>query len=433
MFDLYAHFCRQLQPYHQSRFVLALSGGVDSRVLLALLVRYRNELGVDVCAVHVHHGLSDNADQWAEDCQQWCNEASVPLTIEKVSLDIHSGESIEKLARDARYQALSQHINDNDILVLGQHADDQIETFLLALKRGSGPKGLASMAYSAPFSQGRLLRPLLSVKRADIESFARDQQLRWVTDESNDDVRYERNFIRHRITPVLSERWPSIHQAVQRSAELCAEQEQLLEELLQGQLTQALHEDNSLQIDALLSQSEGVRRQLIRQWMSRNGMVMPSRKHTDMIWQEVGLAAQDANPILKLSDKEIRRFEHRLYCVGECKDISSWKSPIQIGKSVLLPDELGKLEIKASGGSLRLPENLSDLWVSFNPEGLSACPSGRAGSRKLKKLFQEYGVPSWLRRRTPILMYQNKVVAVANLFIDRDFIGQDCELVWDKS
>ncbi len=433
MLDLYSHFCQQLEPYSSRRFVLALSGGADSRVLLELLARYRNQTGSSVSAVHVHHGLSKNADHWAECCQSWCDDASVPLNIEHVRLDLECGESVEKLARDARYAVLAKYVSNNDVLLLGQHADDQIETFLLALKRGSGPKGLSSMALSAPFSDGMLLRPLLTVKRAEIEAFAALNKLTWVTDESNDDVRYERNFIRHQITPVLNERWPSIHQAVQRSAELCAEQQALLEELLQDELSDSLHSDGSICIDILNKKSDGVRRQLIRQWLAKHQMLMPSRQHTEMIWREVAFASVDANPKLKLNGHEIRRFDNRLYCVKEHRDISGWKSSVVFEQTLSLPDELGSLLLtKQGGGDICLPDKLDDLWISFNPEGLSSCPVGRAGSRKMKKLFQEYSVPSWLRRRTPILMYQDKVVAVANLFVDRDFSGQDCTLIWDK-
>jgi len=432
MSDLYAHLCQQLQQYRQQHLVLALSGGVDSRLLLALLVRYRDEFGVPLSAVHVHHGLSENADHWALQCQKWCDESSVEIAIEHVTLDMSGGDSIEKLARDARYQALSKHISQRDVLLVGQHADDQVETFLLALKRGSGPRGLASMSVVAPFSSGRLLRPLLTIKRSEIEACATELGLDWVTDESNSDTRFERNFIRHRITPVLHQRWPSIHQSVQRSAELCAEQDALLKELLESSLHAALEPDGSLGIEPLERQTESIRRQLIRQWLSSHQVMMPSRKHTDMIWHEVALAAADANPKLKISQSEVRRFEQRLYCVEAMEDVTLWKSAIKLDQELQLPDKLGVLKLTSGGGALRLPENAEQLWVSFNPQGLMACPVGRPGSRKLKKLFQEYSVPSWLRRRTPILMYQDKVVAVANLFVDRDFSGQDCELHWDK-
>lgn len=431
--DLYAHTRQLLDAQSSRHFVLAFSGGVDSRVLLELLARYRNERAISVQAVHVHHGLSLHADEWAERCQQWCKAVNIPLSIERVSLDTASGESIEKLARDARYKALATYMESNRLLLLGQHADDQLETFLLALKRGSGPKGLASMAQQAPFANGQLLRPLLSVSREQIEQFARQQQLQWVEDESNQDERYERNFLRHRVTPVLSERWPGIRHAVQRSAQLCAEQEELLAELLNDALNAATQSDGSLSVAALLPHSDALRRQLLRYWLASQGQPMPSRVQLEVLWREVAQAEDDANPKLKLGECEIRRFHQRLYCVPLAQDVSAWQQPLLSENRLLLPDNLGSLMLVTSAqGNLRLPADDAPFWVTFNPEGLSACPVGRAGSRKLKKLFQEYQVPSWLRRRTPIVMHQNKVVAVANLFVDRDFSGQDCELIWDK-
>ncbi|EJL6522276.1 tRNA lysidine(34) synthetase TilS [Vibrio cholerae] len=434
MSDLYAHFVQQLARYPFRKLVLALSGGVDSRVLLSLLARGSDEFGWDAEAVHVHHGLSSNADQWAQDCQTWCQAANISCQIEHVQLAVGSGESIEKMAREARYQALSQHVGSDTLLLLGQHADDQLETFLLALKRGSGPKGLSAMAAYAPFAQGHLARPLLTVSRQDIEAYAIQKKLSWVTDESNLDTRYERNFLRHQVTPVLTERWPSISQAVQRSAELCAEQEALLQEFLAEALKKAITAEGGLSIAVLAEGSEGMRRQLIRAWFAHHRLPMPSRQHTERIWCEVALASEDANPKLKLNHIEVRRFQHCLYLVPPERDLSGWRCALVPEQRLPLPQGLGHLQLTSkAGGNIKLPDDFSQLWVSFDPQGLEACPVGRVGSRKLKKLFQEYGVPSWLRRQTPILMYQNRVVCVADLFVDRDWSGQDCELVWFKS
>ncbi|PAR55277.1 tRNA lysidine(34) synthetase TilS [Vibrio metoecus] len=434
MDDLYLHFVQQLARHPFRKLLLALSGGVDSRVLLALLARGRDEFGWDVAAVHVHHGLSPNADQWAQHCQLCCREVGMACQIEYVQLDLASGESIEKMAREARYQALSQHVGSDTLLLLGQHADDQLETFLLALKRGSGPKGLAAMAAYSSFAEGHLLRPLLTVSRQHIEAYAKQHKLTWVTDESNADTRYERNFLRHQVTPVLAERWPSIHQAVQRSAELCAEQEALLQELLAEALKRAISAEGGLVISALVESSDVMRRQLIRAWFAHHRLPMPSRQHTERIWCEVALASEDANPKLKLNSIEVRRFQQCLYLVPPEKDLSGWCSVLVLEQRLPLPQGLGHLQLTSkAGGNIKLPDDPSQLWISFDPQGLEACPVGRSGSRKLKKLFQEYGVPSWLRRQIPILMYQDRVVSVADLFVDRDWNGQDCELVWFKS
>ncbi|AXN03428.1 MULTISPECIES: tRNA lysidine(34) synthetase TilS [Vibrio] len=436
MSELYSLFSHVINRHRlaSSQLVLGFSGGMDSRVMLELLAQYRDETSCECCAVYVHHGLSQHADAWAKQCQRWAQHAAIPFFIERVQLDTASGESVESLARTARYQVLAKYINTDDLLLTGQHSDDQIETFLLALKRGSGPKGLSSMAQAMPFGAGKIVRPLLAATRVQIESFAVTQNLDWIEDESNQDTRFDRNFIRHHITPVLTQRWPHIHQAVARSATLCAQQQVLLEELLQEAIQEAKMPDGSLSITALSHRSELARYQLLRMWLAQLGEPMPTQEHLAMIWQQVASARIDANPRLKLGQSEIRRFDQKLYCIQTYQDISDWQAMIVPDQSLTLPDGLGNLTLSSHGASKRiaLPDDCHQLSVTFNPEGLAACPVGRVGSRKLKKLFQEHGVPSWLRRRTPILMHRNQVVAIANLFVDRDFSGQDCELIWDK-
>ncbi|MGF1907944.1 tRNA lysidine(34) synthetase TilS [Vibrio kasasachensis] len=434
MDSLSAVFSRSLDGTKANKIVLALSGGVDSRVLLELLSCYQRRSAISCLAVHVHHGLSTNANDWAEQCQNWCSQAGIELVVEKVQLS-PQGHSIEECAREARYQALEKHLDVGDVLLTGQHSDDQLETFLLALKRGSGPKGLSAMAKKMPFKGATLIRPLLNVSREQIEQYAVIKDLEWVEDESNQDTRFDRNFIRHQITPILKKRWIHIHSAVQRTSELCADQEALLEELLSDKLAQATNGDQSLLIPFLAQQSERVRTQLIRMWFATMQLKMPSREHLNRIWQEVALAQQDANPILNLNQGQVRRFSGRLYWVSAFVDVTDWQQELELNQPVILPDDLGSLTlINSSQGNLSLLAlQEAPLNVIFNPEGLSAHPVERRHSRKLKKLFQEYGVPSWLRRRLPILVCGEQVVAIANLFIDQQFVGQDCELIWDKT
>ncbi|MEF1212031.1 tRNA lysidine(34) synthetase TilS, partial [Vibrio alginolyticus] len=340
MESLYPHFAQVLGRYYQlgTKVVLAFSGGVDSRLLLELLSRYQQAHSVECHAVYVHHGLSSNADNWADKCLLWAQQVGISCSIERVSLDISNGESIELLAREARYQALTKYIQEGDILLTGQHADDQIETFLLALKRGSGPKGLSSMAESMPFSCGSLVRPLLTIKRKTIEDAATKLGLEWVEDESNQDTRYDRNFLRHCVIPELSGRWPSIHQAVQRSANLCAQQEALLDELLSAVFERALQTDLSLSIEELAKHSGLARARLIRMWLSKLNTSMPTQVQLNLIWNEVALAQQDANPKLQLKQGEVRRFRNRLYWVTETADVTKWQSTIQVDATLSLPE-----------------------------------------------------------------------------------------------
>jgi tRNA(Ile)-lysidine synthase len=426
-----------LQPYlsRQPQVIVALSGGLDSRVLLDVLIRIRQELSFSLKAVHVHHGLSINADSWAEQCQHWCEEANVEFALERVSLDLKAGDSVESLARIARYNALSRHIKRQDILLTAQHNDDQVETFLLALKRGSGPKGLSSMAAEMDFHQGQLLRPLLTCSRASLHEYALARHLTWVDDESNQDTRFDRNFIRHHVTPILSQRWPHFSTSLQRSAELCAQQERLLDELLQERLEQALACDQSVSIVALASLSDAARSRLLRMWLARFVTQMPSQMQLTLIWLQVAQAQEDANPVMVLNQHEIRRFNQRLYCVSNVQPLTDWNATLTVNQPLVLPDNLGTITLfdaVTEGNGLALHRCVLDgeLTVGFNSQGLRAHPQGKVGSKTLKKWYQEFGVPSWERRRTPILFCDGHVVAIANLFVDRHYCGKDCQLVW---
>ncbi|MGO1298823.1 MAG: tRNA lysidine(34) synthetase TilS [Vibrio sp.] len=437
MSSLYTTFEQQLSATQCTRFVLAFSGGVDSRVLLDLLARYQNEHPCECFAVHVHHGLSCNADEWAEQCQRWGEQVNIPVSIEYAHIERESGMSLEHAARDARYALLAKHMSAETCLLLGQHADDQLETFLLAMKRGSGPKGLAAMARRDGFAGGLRLRPLLAQRRCDIEEYAEQQQLHWVTDESNQDERFDRNFLRHQITPSLTARWPNIYASIQRSAELCAEQEEVMMSLLENKLDSLLHADMSLTIQGLGDDPAALRHQLFRRWLSMLGVAMPSRRHTHMIWNEVALAASDANPILNLGQHHIRRFQGRLYCVRPHEDVTQWQQTLYCHVPLHLPSDLGTLclqEGQGDGLTMSLPSHFqpSLLRVSFDPSGREAKPEHRAGRRKLKKLYQEMGIPSWHRRQYPIILYDEQVVAVAGLFVSQEFSGQGYTLMWQR-
>ncbi len=192
-------------------------------------------------------------------------------------------------------------------LLTGQHLDDQAETMLLALKRGSGPKGLSSMASSMNFGSGKLVRPLLNTARHDIERYAQHEQLQWVEDESNSDTRFDRNFLRQSVLPVLNQRWPNFAQAASRSARLCAKQERLIKELLLPELEVCMNEFQGLSISTMSSHSILKREQLLRLWLEANTSLMPTEVQLCKIWQEVAMAKQDANPEMNLAGGAIRR------------------------------------------------------------------------------------------------------------------------------
>lgn len=212
------------------RICVGLSGGMDSVVLLTLLSRLRVTLGLQFSAIHVHHGLSPNADQWACFCTSLCAANSIPLEVVRVNIDQSLPGGVEALARDARYAAFNKV--DADFLALAQHADDQAETVLHQMLRGTGLRGMAGMGEVRTLRHElRLIRPLLGVSRAEIEAFAREHRLEWIEDESNADTVFTRNFIRQELAPKLAERFPHYRESLARAGRHAAEADDMLSAL----------------------------------------------------------------------------------------------------------------------------------------------------------------------------------------------------------
>lgn len=292
-----------------SHFVVAYSGGVDSRVLLELMAGAAQlNTTIKVSALHIHHGLSPNADDWAKHCESVCEVLQVPLSILWVNAEVYEGRSPEEVAREARFSAFDQFLKPSECLLLAHHEEDQTETILLRLFRGAGPKGLSGMPERAMLGQGEIFRPLLMVSKQDILQYAKTQKLTWIEDDSNYNTRFDRNFLRQEILPKLSARWPRVVRSVSRAGALCLETTTAVQVLAQQdfETVQGKLED-SLSVVALLNLDPIRRRGVIRYWLQRLDCLSPSRDHMDRIDTEILQAKPDAKPKLKLGDYELRR------------------------------------------------------------------------------------------------------------------------------
>ncbi|MFZ4217811.1 tRNA lysidine(34) synthetase TilS [Enterobacter ludwigii] len=406
-----------VSPYRQ--LLVGFSGGLDSTVLLHRLKLWRdNEPDIQLRAMHIHHGLSPHADAWVAHCEAVCAAWTIPLTVERVHLQ-DEGLGIEAQARKARYAAFAAELQPDEALVTAQHLDDQCETLLLALKRGSGPAGLSAMPERADFAGSHLLRPLLCETRASLETWAREHGLSWIEDESNQDDRYDRNFLRLRVVPLLSERWPHFAEAAARSAMLCAEQESLLDELLSEVLAELITEQGSLTIAPLEVMSPARRAALLRRWLASHGAAMPSRAMLARLWDEVALAREDATPCVHLNGFDVRRYKGALWWVKSSPSLADrvldWPS---LAEPLLLPCDAGRVSLVPTG-HVRLPEPGEPVTVRFKAGGLLHIV-GRNGGRKLKKIWQESNVPPWRRDTTPLLFYGETLIAAAGVFITQE-------------
>ncbi|EKN4696557.1 tRNA lysidine(34) synthetase TilS [Yersinia ruckeri] len=423
------HIASQLQGARH--LLVGFSGGVDSSVLLHALMMLRDRLLPDLVirAIYVHHGLNPLADSWGEHCQHQCQRWNIALEMVRVQID-PSDTGIEAAARTARYQAFKTRLASDEVLLTAQHLDDQCETFLLALKRGSGPAGLSAMAALMPFAHSYIIRPLLALSRQELERYADDYQLTWIEDDSNQDDRFDRNFLRLKVLPTLSERWPHFSRATARSAELCAEQEQLLDELLAEPLQQLQQPDGSLSISGLKAMSDIKRAALLRRWLAGQGVMMPSREQLQRLWDEIALARLDAEPILQLSNHQIRRFRQHLYLLpireAIFPTVVSWSVP----SPLVLPAGMGTLILSDKNGQkIRTPAAEEVVSIRFGLQGEIKIV-GRLHSRRAKKLWQELGIPPWERERIPLLYFGEQLIAAIGIFVTTQGAAEENRPYW---
>jgi len=413
------------QPH--PKLLLAFSGGLDSCVLLHLLTEVQRTFSFELHAMHVHHGLSANADTWAAFCKKQCESLGVPLQVVHVNVDRSSKAGIEAAARHMRYQALYGHAFNGaqaDFIVTAHHQDDQAETLLLQLFRGAGVKGLASMA---PIDRvRRLLRPLLDVSRQSLSDYAVQHHIAWCDDESNDDTQYERNFVRHEVMPILESRFQSVKAVLARTASHLAEAHGLLDTLA-GFDAQTLLLNNSLCLQGLSRLDNPRAKNLLRWWFAQNQLLMPTAEHLNEIMQQLLDARPDASLAIRLQHLTLRRYQQRAYL---CTEQSStpfdlvWNGEPQI----TLPNGGQLLFNQVSGTGLALKLGITKLRISSRDGGERFKPNPLRPTRTLKHLLQEANIPPWQRDRLPLIYWHDTLACVPGIGVAHELQAAEGEL-----
>lgn len=399
----------------RARLWLAYSGGLDSTVLLHLLAA----AGLPrLSAIHVHHGLQAAAEAWAQKCEARCRALDVPCTVMRVCVDTHDPAGPEAAARKARYAALHAQMKAGDLLITAHHQDDQAETVLLRLLRGTGIAGLAAMRPLTDFPPGRLWRPLLHTPRTEIHAYAQQHGLSWIDDPHNQNPRYARAFLRSEILPRLRQHWPQAQESLARTAQHAAEAEELLQELAGADLKKVRRSQDSanrldaLSCAALMELSPARRNNVIRYWLTQTGFEVPAAGMLLRLDMEVMQAREDAQPLLHCGACEFRRYRDGLYVMPPLPP----------------PPEHGQLEWNGAG-TLQLPAGCGRLMSSARkalPFALRVCfpqggerirPRGSAHTRTLKNLFQEAALPPWVRVRTPLIYRNDELISVADRWV----------------
>ena len=418
------------------------SGGLDSHVLLHVIIELIGKKRIT--AVHVNHQLSSNSDIWQKHCEDRCLEIGVDIICKTVSIK-NRGTGIEDAARNARYSVFEKLLKKNDLLILAHHADDQIETMLFRLFRGSGIKGMSGMPISRLLGNGELFRPLLPFFRRDLESYASANQINWIEDDSNLDIAFDRNFIRHKLIPTINERWPNSSFKLNRSANIFAESDFLINILAQKDFKIVTEVSErvgwSISIDKLNGFEIIRQKNILRYWFNLHNLTLPSYAVLDNALNQMIGSKIDAEPIVSWGDLQLRRFNKKLYLLPLNFEDPNYSVKKKKGRELLeknsikwdgsshliLPDSSSLcVKLKMKGG-LRIDVK-KNLEIRFRSGGERCKPKGRSGSNTLKKLFQEYSLEPWLRNNIPLIYIDNRLAAVGDLWVCDEFCAEPDEL-----
>jgi tRNA(Ile)-lysidine synthase len=411
---------------------VAYSGGLDSHVLLHVLASIQNEIKQKLVAVHINHGISNDADLWVNHCQNICEDLVIEFQTFSVDLSHKSDKGTEAFAREKRYEVFGSLLNSHDLLLTAHHMDDQLETILLQLMRGSGPDGLVGMPQAREFSKGILLRPLLEYSREEIHDYALSESLHWVEDESNKSNKYDRNFLRNRIIPELLTRWPGALKTAQRAAKHQAEARSLINEVSRIDLELTCDGKHTKVNISKFANLSGIRKKnTLRAWIKINKLETPDTQIIEKIITEVILANADRNPCIKWKGGEIRRYRGYLYIMKSlpAHDVEMSKHWNLKNSLKLTSGDIKAVSSKGNGIKKTMLSN-NTVEIRYRQGGEQIRPAGRTETHELKKLFQDKGILPWLRDRIPLIYYEDELIAVADLWVASKYAATGTETAW---
>ncbi len=402
-----------------SKLLLGLSGGMDSVVLLHLLHGLAPKLGFELHAMHVHHGISPNADAWKQFCRDLCDRYAIPLQIKHVDIaPLKEVHGIEASARKLRHAAFSE--SDIPYVALAQHADDQAETLMLQLLRGAGLRGVSAMPFVRQQGSQLLLRPLLECRRSELLAYAQQHHLEWVEDESNADDSYPRNFLRHRVFPVLQERFPAWRDTLGRSARNFSEAAEILDEVAMADGADAPR----LAVAQLESLSAARAKNLLRHYLHVRGAPMPQEAQLVDMLRQLSSPRDNADICVNFGAWQVRRYRGYIHVMQALPDYDESLRLSWNGESTLYwPPLQCELHFEPAAGAGICLESLSHapVTVRLRRGGETLRPHPHAAKRTMKNLLQQHAIPPWQRERLPLLYCGDELVCVVGVAVAAEY------------
>ena len=416
--DRLLHILQALPVVRQ--YLVGFSGGADSSALLFALSKLQNQLTTPVSAVHVNHGLHQDADLWQQHCEDFCAQHVIGLTCLKIDLSTHSGKGQEATARYLRYQAISALLGPNDCLLTAHHANDQAETVLLNLMRGSGVDGLTAMPKCRALGSGVLQRPLLSFQSSALRSYLHNNNVSWLEDPSNQVLSHDRNFLRHEIIPRLESRWPELGKRLLLTRKTMAGTRSLLESIADEYLQQHLPHPLVLNVSPRLKQTSELLHLVVRRWLKQSNAPSIPACSLHALSGQVQKATSSHKIVIRWGGWLLRLYQQNLWLHMDVK--------ITACPSVKWPAGSTGIDLGEDLGLLRL----QGRCLATLPEGFSV--GSRRNNKndviqlgkhhhKLKNLFQSAGIPPWLRDSIPLCKLNDELVAIGDWCCSEWFAG----------
>lgn len=412
---------------------VGFSGGLDSMVLLHALAHIKKIERRRISALHVNHGLHERAGTWEQHCRDLCRALGIRYYSQQLDCTDPSGKNTEASARKARYHWFEKQMSDGAVLLTAHHSGDQTETILANLFRGAGAHGMAGIRKSRPFGPGMLWRPLLDVDRDSLEHYARSHELDWVEDPMNEDLSYTRNHLRHRVLPVVREKWPGAAKTITRAAINWRETVELLDEFARADLRIIPHRREApfdiLSVPAMAGLSRQRKINILRNWFVQCGFQPPSRVHLLSVIDGLVEIKPKTTSVQTWSSVEVRRYGDWLYLSAplgrQAVPAMNWDR--DAAGDMLINGR--KLVVRPAMGT-GINKTVYDCQtISVRPRrGGERCRlPGRANHQKLKKLFQQYGVPPWQRDQIPLLYVGDALAGVVGHWYCQPFAACDDE------
>ncbi|MBE0485252.1 tRNA lysidine(34) synthetase TilS [Marinobacter sp.] len=411
-----------------TRLWVAFSGGLDS----ALLLQVAAACHPDVTALHVNHQLQPNHEQTEQFCRDECARLGVQLVVERVDVALANtgAGGLEGAARSARYQAFKNRLGDNDLILMAHHGDDQAETVLFRLLRGTGVHGLAGMPGTRPLGRGWLFRPWLEVSRERLEQMARASGMAWVEDPSNTSLAFDRNYLRHSVLPGLKSRWPGLLKRMARTARACGESEWLNQRLAELQW-RSCADAGRLKLEPFQGLSGAEQTNLMRWWIHRQGWRVPALSDWDKALQSMLNAGEDRVPEIRGEGFSLRRYRAHLYLVPNL-GVPDSTADLVPGRILQWGPWRLQLVPKLSAANPKITP--PPIRVSTRQGGERLRLAAAEPSRALKTWLQEQGVPPWERALLP-LVYRHgqgisELIAVGDLWCSEQYSGSAPAAGW---